>query len=335
MRAYLKKIFLNFFSFKYRAPINRTFIFPNLFGFLFGGISFVLLLMAMGYSNNLLYFFVFFLISVAVTGMWTTNKNVDRVNFESLTADWIFAREENLLKLNCDLKTPKRFSLRNWAPAKLSYQIELLCFDKTSPPQKPMTCNQIDGKTQISLSYSPDRRGRRPLPRIEVQSSFPFSMLRAWKYFHENQDVIVYPERKGSMELPPLGDLSEDEKKTLQSDQQNEDHTGLFSHHREFQNNDSVYRIDWKRSAKFDKLFIKKFEDDRTQKQVLSWGMTHKLRTTEDKISQLALWIELCEKSFIQYRLLLPQIKTDFGSGPTHYKSCMELVALFEDSHAL
>jgi uncharacterized protein (DUF58 family) len=333
MKVDLKKLFKNFFNFKYRASINRTFIFPNLYGFLFGGISFVLLLMAMGYSNNLLYFYVFFLISVAVTGMWTTNKNVERVFFESLTSDWIFANEKNTLKLNCGLKTVNKFSIRNWAPAKSSYQIELLCFDKTSAPQQSVVCNLIDGKTQIALSYSPDKRGRRSLPRIEVQSSFPFSMLRAWKYFHENQDVIIYPQRKGSSELPPIGDLSEDEKKMLQSDQQNEDHTGLFSHHREFQNNDSVYRIDWKRSAKFDKLFIKKFEDDRTQKQVLSWGMTHKLRSTEDKISQLALWVELCEAGSIQYRLLLPKNKTDFGSGPTHYKRCMELLALLEESY--
>lgn len=327
IKKYLAQITSPFFGFKYRARVDKTFIFPNLYGFMFGGISFVLLLMAMGYSNNLLYFFVFFLISVAVTGMWFTNKNVDRIKFEAMSNSFLYANEKNMLQLHCSLKA-ERFSFEQNV-----FQIQMKLFDRVHHNQLVHTCEIIQDKSLVPLSFTPVRRGRASLPRVEVQSSFPFSMLRAWKYFHDQQDIVIFPERRGSNILPQLSGLSEEERNYLSSDQQGEDQTGIFSHHREFQNNDSVYRIDWKRSAKFDKLFVKKFEDDRSQKQILSWGMTKDLPNFEDQISQLALWIELCEKNQIEYRLILPIYKTAFGLGVTHYRQCMDHLALLEEAH--
>ena len=316
-----------FFGFRYRARVNKTFIFPNLYGFMFGGISFVLLLMAMGYSNNLLYFFVFFLISIAVTGMWLTNKNVDRVKLDSLSNSVLFAKENGFLHLHCSLVSDR------FIASAQAFNVEMRLFDRTHLYQKMHNCSIIEKKSLISLPFIPDRRGRIPLPRVEVQSSFPFSMLRAWKYFHHMQDVIIYPERRGSNTLPALSGLTEEERNFLSTDQQGEDQTGLFSHHREYQNNDSVYRIDWKRSAKFDKLFVKKFEDDKSQKQILSWGMTKDLGAIEDKISQLSLWIEICERNQIEYRLILPTYKTSFSLGDTHYHQCLQHLALLEEKN--
>lgn len=327
----MKKVFNQlkfvFLGFRFRAPVDKTFIFPNLFGFMFGGISFVLLLMAMGYSNNLLYFFVFFLISVAITGMWITNKNVDRLKFDSLTNSFLFAKENNILNLHCQLETNRFF------PGTQVFKIQMRLFDRIHLDQKVKNCDVIENQFLIPLEFIPNRRGLHPLPRIEVQSTFPFSMLRAWKYFQAKNDVIVFPERRGESSLPQLSSLTEEERNFLSTDFQSEDHTGLFSHHREYQNNDSVYRIDWKRSAKFDKLYIKKFEDDRSQKQILSWGMTKDLQHFEDKISQLALWIDLCERNQIDYRLLLPKYKSPFGLGESHFRKCMESLALLEENH--
>ena len=61
--------------------------------------------------------------------------------------------------------------------------------------------------------------------------------------------------------------------------------------------------------------------------------MAKELPNFEDKISQLALWIELCEKNRIEYRLLLPLYKTAFGLGDTHYRQCMEHLALLEEKN--
>lgn len=327
IRKYFKRITNPLFGFKYRAPLNKTFIFPNLYGFMFGGISFVLLLMAMGYSNNLLYFFVFFLISIAVTGMWITNKNIDRISFEAISNSFLYAKEVNILQLHCFLKTDRFSFVQN------VFEVQLKLFDRTHENQKTSRCDIIEDKALVPLTFTPMNRGSFVLPRVELQSSFPFSMLRAWKYFQDTQSVVIYPERRGSNILPQLSGLTEEERNYLSSDQQGEDQTGIFSHHREFQNNDSVYRIDWKRSAKFDKLFVKKFEDDRSQKQILSWGMTKDLQNIEDKISQLALWIELCEMNQIEYRLILPHYKSVFGLGDTHYRQCMNYLALLEETH--
>ena len=46
------------FQAKHQPGLSRTFILPTLFGGAFGCVSFVLLLMAIGYANNLIYFFI-------------------------------------------------------------------------------------------------------------------------------------------------------------------------------------------------------------------------------------------------------------------------------------
>ncbi len=66
---------------------TRTYIFPTSFGFAFGAMALVLFFLAVGYANNLIYIFVFFLISVAFTGVFITNRNVDGVELVSLQAD--------------------------------------------------------------------------------------------------------------------------------------------------------------------------------------------------------------------------------------------------------
>lgn len=322
-------------KFSLRAPLNRTFIIPNTFGFLFGGIAFVLLLMSMGYANNLLYFYVFFLISIAVTGMWITNKNVDRIGVTQVAGHDLFANEQGqiMIGLNTNKKMNSSRLVKFLFPTLSTFQLQVRTIeDEFWPESDPKIVDQID-EGQIRLSISPPKRGQRPGPRIELQSTFPFSMLQAWKYGKSNQEFLIFPERKGSKELPSISSASDDERRLLDAEA-HEDNTGLFSHHREFQNNDPVYRIDWKRSAKFDRLFVKKFEESRNHKQVISWGMTSHLNGTEERLSQLSLWVDLCEKSGFEYKLLLPNDQTSFSRGDGHYKECMTMLALFNSQEA-
>ena len=317
-------------KFNLRAPLNRTFIIPNMFGLLFGGIAFVLLLMSMGYANNLLYFYVFFLISIAVTGMWITNKNVDRIQVTQINCDHLFALEEGQLfiGLGVNQKMSRSRLVRFIFPTLDTFQLQVKTIEDLNWPEtQPKLVEQID-EGQVRISIRPPRRGKWPAPRIELESTFPFSMLQAWKYGQSKQEILIYPERKGTKELPSISSASDDERRLLDNES-HEDNTGLFSHHREFQNNDPVYRIDWKRSAKFDRLFVKKFEESRNHKQVISWGMTARLVGIEERLSQLSLWVYLCEKSGFEYKLLLPVEQTSFSRGEWHFKECMTMLALF------
>lgn len=316
--------------FSLRAPLDRTFIFPNTFGLLFGGIAFVLLLMSMGYANNLLYFYVFFLISIAVTGMWVTNKNVDRISIKQIKSDYLFATEPGQLLIGIDQnQNTKRNRFSQFLfPSKESFNLQIKTIaDQTWIEGSPKIIDQIDNGL-VTLDCIAPRRGPMKSPRIEIESTFPFSMLRAWKYGQSENEFLVYPERKGSKSLPSILSASDDERRLLDAESQ-DDQTGLFSHHREFQNNDPVYRIDWKRSAKFDKLFVKKFEESRSHKQAITWGMTSHLGDPEARLSQMSLWTDLCEKSGFEYRLILPNGNTGFDRGEGHFKKCMSMLALY------
>ena len=87
---------LKFRGNSFRLKPDRTYIFPTGFGVAYGVLSFILLVMAIGYGNNIQYFFVFLLVSMGITIAWTTNKNIESLVVEDLKSNFIFAKEKNI-----------------------------------------------------------------------------------------------------------------------------------------------------------------------------------------------------------------------------------------------
>lgn len=303
---------------RYRLASGKTFIFPTGFGFAFGILSFILLVMAIGYGNNVLYFFVFLLVSMGLSTSWLTNNNIESVNVTDMTFDSLFANEKNTVMLKIDNKTPKKSAI---------FDVEMLVEHPLKTLNQSNTISEVETQGFLNLTWQPLQRGIVDYPRVMMQSRFPYKILRSWKYYLKAGTCLVYPERKGDANIRTLiGHQSQrDEAAKLESE-------GLFRDYREFQNSDSPNRIDWKRSVKHGKHLIKNYEQSGERKILIDWQMTDPSQSFESRVSQMALWVDLCHQQNENYSLRIEKQQIDYGTGLVHYKACLEKLALLDAS---
>lgn len=263
----------------------------------------VLFMMALGYANNLLYMIVFFLSAVALQSIYLTNLNVDRIFIEGTASETLFAEPNQKIRVFLNNKKNKQ-----------SYDVELRA-DKEN-----VSKYQLAGLNEevVEVKWHPTSRGWQKIPAITLQSHFPFGLLRAWKVYRDTKMVLIYPERRGQTTYPH-GAGGEDRMSEL----------GLFREHSEYQANDSVRRIDWRKSVKLRKLLVRKLESEGQRGVDFKWEQTEFLETIEDRLSQLALWIDQAESQGIQYSLTVDTFVAHRDREAMHYRRCMEFLATY------
>jgi uncharacterized protein (DUF58 family) len=282
---------------------NRTYIIPTSFGLIFAALVLIFLMMALGYANNLLYIFVFFLISVWISGMFATNRNIDHIQVNFSKALPCFLDEESTLIIK----------LKNTS-AQASYNLDL----KTG--SEAVKVSILDGHQEkdIEISWRPACRGIQKVSRIRLESTFPFGLLKSWKVIPQEHTALVYPSRKKNLEFPNTG---------LQH--QNLGEAGLFRNLREFQNTDSALRIDWRATAKHQRFLVKNFETKTDKTWSFKWSDTEELRSLEARVSQLTAWVDQAEKMGISYSLEVGSLATEPSQGSAHLHRCLKYLALF------
>lgn len=300
--------------FKKKLPFRfreRTFIVPTPFGFAFGAMAFVMLFMAIGYANNLIYIYVFALISVCISSMYLTNRNVERVNIQSLDLDFAFAGEETVVGA----------SLQNFSQQD-SFRL-VFCFVSEFPQDQWIhSIHEILPARQkglVAVKWRAERRGKNVLPRLRMQSHFPFGILRAWKFFSSPEEIIVYPARVGVTQFP-LSASSGNEQGNL----------GLFRDHRPYQSTDSPRRVDWRATAKFQTLLVKNFEGAEQSSLHFDWEQTASVGDFEARLSQMSLWVSQAHDLGVFYSIQLGGFQSETSHGAGHFRKCMERLALLD-----
>jgi len=285
---------------------------PTRFGYVFGAMSFILLLMAIGYSNNVIYFYVFALIGVAMVSMFVTNQNVARCEIKAVQLPKLYANELITASL----------SIKNLGQSD-SHFIEL---SFRGEKKEVSNLNKIKAKTEriAPVPFRPPQRGWNSLPKLELSSPFPFGLLRAWKLKLFNEEILVYPERKGVLEFPSASSLNDPTEKF-----------GLFRDHRPYQSTDSPKHIDWKASSKgtdpYQKLLVKNFEGSEKPALMFDWEQTRDSGKFEDRLSQLSLWISKADEMGYEYSLSVAGFHTDSSSGSKHFEKCMKHLSLLRE----
>ncbi len=283
---------------------TRTYIVPTSFGFAFAVLGLVLFALAVGAANNLAYIFIFFLISVALTSMSITNKNVDGLIISEPTGGIIFAEEP--CNLGVLIQNKNATCVRDLEIYGKGYDQKLIL-------------NELDSGLEVSIlvPWTAPRRGLINSPIFISQSDYPFGLLRAWKVFEFPKKFFVFPARKGDPTFPPLSVVSQENK-----------NGGLFKDHRFYTSSDPLSRIDWKASARRQSHLIKTFEESENHSLYFCWEQTSHLNDFEARVSQLALWLDKAEKSGLLYSVKINDHQTLFESGKSHYLKCLEFLAL-------
>ena len=276
---------------------------PTQFGLLFGAVALFMLILAMGFSNNLIYLFVFLFISFSLVSLGITNKNVDQVVLKIESDLILFENQDNAIPVDVFAKN-SRIQLQ---------EIQISTENSNS---------SLVSQGKARIHWRPEKYGRYPLPRIRIFSEYPFGISYAWKFFDEPGLIAVYPQKKG---LSLFANRSGQDRPQGQKWESGADSDYFL--HQKFQGFQSLKSVDWKKYYKLQQLLTRQRQDPKDQlKMIIHWDQTETIQNFPDRLRQMSLWISECEVMNYRYQVQLPIGHSAMSSGRQHYRQCLDLL---------
>lgn len=272
---------------------------PTLYGVAFGTVCLLLFGIGFASTNNAVYFLCFFMVALGSQSLVTTNRTTEKVKITSVVADDFFADETGAIRLG--LQNPSDEDLRG---VQLSFSASSLVeVDRVRAGER----------RDVLVPYSQTEAGVYHLPQLRISSDFPYHFSRSWKKYHTDVSLHVYPARRGSSQFA-VGAFVARNAETLNLDD--------FKGHREYQNTDSPRSIDWRVTARVQKIMVKEYDPQTSRKITLRWEDCAQT-SDADRKSQLSLWIDLAEKNNFDYAVELPWRQIPSSRGPQHKIECL------------
>ncbi len=304
----------------YRLHLRqRVFIFLTRYGLIFSANLMVMLIGAVNYNNSLAYALIFLLSGLFLVAMLHTYSNLRGLIISASPADAVFAGQQASFPLVFDNRQGNfrlAIDLQTQVRTKKRFRIKPIYTTNTSV--------DIAAHSMHSLGFILDAPSRGYLVpgRIKISSTWPLGLFRAWSYMQINQRCVVYPQPKGTIMLPAMTMIEEEEQAGKGSG--TEDFIGF----RQYQTGDSMRAVDWKAYARERGLLSKRFSGKSTKKILIDWQQTNHIGDTESRLSQLCLWIIEAEKQQAQYSLAIPgSAGLDFANGDRHKHQCLQALA--------
>jgi uncharacterized protein (DUF58 family) len=268
---------------------------------------FLLFLGSMNYANNVALGLTFMLAAIGLVAMHHCQRNLAGVRIGSAATDAVFAGQ--LVKLSVALESDMRL---------VRYDISIAVERSESDP----VCVTSGERVVLKVAIPTQQRGRLSLDHVQVSSTYPFGLFRAWTHVHVPMHCIVYPTLADRGVPPPPTET--DIGGAQDSQRGDEDFAGL----RSFNPGDSPRRIAWKAYARGQKLQVKQYAGTAVTSHLLDWETLAGLNV-EARLSQLARWIEDAHAASRAFGLRLPGTAIPTNVGNTHRQHCLTALALF------
>ncbi len=295
-----------------RKETPRTYIVPTRFGFYFAFLCLVLFVTAFAYGNNFLYFFVFWMVSIGITGLFLTNSIVSRSRLVDLRAESFFAGETGELRVTV-------LNVSNWKLWDLRIQP-----DRERSKELVVDVIARGAERRIAVKLNAARRGRMKWPDLRIETNFPFGFALAWKTILSQRDVIVWPVRRGHDLDEFLRQTRGDQGEKLRgSPPQKLSDGNLPEQFRPFQDHDNAGAINWKLYARFEKLFVAESDRDAEMHLMFDDDLMSEM-DREDRISQLARWIWEAEASGFYYGVKFEGKWFPLSTGNHHLREILD-----------
>jgi uncharacterized protein (DUF58 family) len=273
-----------------------------------GALLFLMLLAGLNYNNSLALLLCFTLSGFALVSMYDCHRTLAGVRLLRVQAEPAFAFEHGELALsfeNREGRLRRGLALR-CAPA------EILYFDL--PAQ---------ATTRVRLRFETKTRGWQRLDRLELATTAPLGLFRAWTWLHLPLDVLVYPQPQRLRPLPPAIGEQRRGRRARQPDGEEE-----WAALRPFQDSDAPRSVAWKVYARGGPLMVAQYDAPAGTDRLLELSRLDAL-PLERALSQLTAWVLECEHHGERYALRLPGRTIGGGLGPTQRRTCLEALALY------
>lgn len=291
---------------------RRIYVLPTRAGLLYAVSLLVMLIGAINYNLSLGYALVFLLAGLGVATVLHTFRNLAGLSLSVGAAAPVFAGETARFPLH--LANPDRRERR------------LLRLSLSGQPASTADVPAA-GSARALLPCHAARRGWLAMPRVTIDTVWPFGLVRTWGYAAPELRCLVYP--RPAVAVPPLPTFSGIEGGRLPGDAGDEDFAGLRRH----QPSDPPHHVAWKTVARQGTeapLQTKQFAGTAAQALWLDWDRLPPHLGSEARLSVLARWVLDAEAAGLSWGLRLPGTVIDQDHGPDHVHACLEALALHE-----
>lgn len=293
-----------------RLGHREIYIVPRRQGFLFLGFILLLLILAINFQNPLVHLLLFWLLSLLGVSMIFSWRNILGLRLFSSAASAIFAGDN--AKFNVVLEGRERHHMA------IGLGFGRSIFVKTDLKKGE--------RRELSLFLDAPERGLLEMPRLRIESHYPFGFFKVWSYVWLDESVLCYPMPVES-EKPPLRALNFlDEKESGQRVTEKE---GIddFDELVRYTPGHSLRRIDWQAYAKGQGLYVKSFV---AEEGTPNWyHLADYSGGTEAALSKLCYHILKAEEQGEQYGAVIGKEVILPSRGEAHLTHILTALALY------
>lgn len=297
---------------------NEVLVFIYQQGFLYLVLILITFIAGINYGNNLILGFCFLISAILCISFYLSFKQlhgvtlqvvvdeVGKVN-EAFTVKIILQQPHATAKyLNIKVSDPQRES---------SIDQKNISQDKSKQEDSIQSILFEQKQQSFDLTFIPTQRGKFEVPVIQIYSTYPLGLVRAWTYIYLTEPYWIAPEAKAfSQNLQHYSNTGEPD-------------LDEFKELRNFKIGDSLQSISWKQAARGQGLFVKQFEDlVDTQVMQIEYSKMPSA-DHEEKLSLMMELVDQSEHSQMPYSIILPHAQTENGVGERHYIQIKTLLA--------
>jgi uncharacterized protein (DUF58 family) len=285
---------------------GQIYIFPTKMGGYFNGLIFLMFLLSIGYSNNLLLIFTLFLFGLNLLWVIQTHFHLQQLKFDRISVSDGHAGDPVLFKIQWK-KSPKG-----------PYEWHLRLETDRGPL---MMRNHVQDQNQCAGELVWNERGVYEWQYLAIASERPFGLYKAWRYVRIEGRSHSYPALSKALLTTPLTDLGlEGERETGAKG------VGDFLDLLPYPGGEAR-KISWKHYAQTGNLLIKEGEEQRAPMARFRWidmGSQEK----EEALSRLATQMVLCQRQSVPFVFEIEGVNHGPSFTPRHLTFCLEELTL-------
>lgn len=286
---------------------RRIYILPTPAGLLFSGTVLVMLFGCINYNLGLGYVLTFLMSGVGIISILHTFRNLARLQLSPGRPEPVFAGDTAMFPvLLANPGSVARLSVGLMPAGKEPVYVDV-------PAQ---------GAAAAQVRVPTEQRGRLPLGRLRIYTTFPLGLFHAWSNVEFDTSCLVYPRPEvGRVPLPPP---RAGETEGLETGQGQDDFAGL----RRYQRGDSLRHVAWKAVARGQPVMTKQFSGLAAGELWLDWDRLPSDLRKEARLSRLTRWVLDAARAGHACGLRLPSAAIPPGTGPSHQEKCLTALAL-------
>lgn len=303
--------------------IHNIYVFFSRQGLLYLFLLIITFMVGTNYGNNLVLGLFFYLGSVWLMSAIVTFLQLSRLEFEFVATSPTPAHSIAWVRIaiTSHSGTPARqialaFDYNKDDLAKLS-----LADQATFNTHREQILAEVGKKTEISLPIITGKRGIMALPRLNIHSTYPLGITRAWAYGFFASPCFIYPAPKPvegkSGYSQTLDDTGTGGRTVLGVDD--------FDRLDSYQEGESLASVSWGHVARGMGMLTKHFGDTVSPSETLDYyampAMHH-----EERLSEL-VFLLLKKEKHTPFSLILPSGKSPLGAGDGFVEECLVRLA--------